>query len=129
MGTAATPQVVDQRQSARSYGLGGKAPDLPASRGASGRHSAAGVDTDRARSQSPCPFPCLALPRFVPPLVVGPLPAAGSQLRVAASASSWAWVRVAAALPNHSPSSRWRAASIGSLDLPASWLRCSVTDW
>ena len=38
-GTASTPQVVNQRHSARSYGLGGIPADLPASRGASGRHS------------------------------------------------------------------------------------------
>lgn len=130
-GTASTPQVVTQLQSARSYGLGGKAADLPASRGASGRHSLL-VWTKPGKKVRAL---ALFFARLRPasgrrPPGHRPLLAEGQpQLRVAARASSCAWVRVAAALPNQSPSSRWRAASIGSLDLPASWLRCSVTAW
>jgi hypothetical protein len=67
MGTAATFQVVDQRQSARSYGLGGMAADLPASRSASGRHSLLAW-TRSGRESEPLPF---SLPGFAPLLAVG----------------------------------------------------------
>jgi hypothetical protein len=108
---------VDARERPQCFsadGLGGKLQRLPtqpksppyvmaASSHTGGRHSAAGVDTTgkeiRARA--------LSFSGFAPPQALRtPLLAAGPQLRVAASASSWAWVRVAAALPNHSPSSR-----------------------